>query len=43
LAKSGELGLEPSALLPRQGATDEMVDTWLEKLAERGCTKVCRS
>lgn len=43
LAKSGELGLESSALLPRQGATDEMVDTWLEKLAERGCTKVCRS
>lgn len=43
LGKSAELGLGVSPRLPQQGATDQMVETWLEKLHSRGCTNVYRS
>jgi pyruvate formate lyase activating enzyme len=43
LGKSEELGEGVSPLLPKIGASELQVKTWLEELQSRGCTNVYRS
>jgi len=40
LTKSEELGEEVSSLLPKVGASESLVQTWLEELQSRGCTNI---